>query len=111
MRTEIDLKNVDGRLRHGMYGRVTLTLQTGTPSAFRLPSSTIVTRSGNKGTVRVIRDQHIRSTPVTFGADNGVEVEVLAGLTAEDRVVVRSSGPVNDNTPVVITGVKTTSAY
>jgi hypothetical protein len=41
-----------------------------------------------------------------LGTDNGVEVEVLAGLTAQDQVVVRTSGPVEDGAAVTVAGAK-----
>jgi len=46
MRTEIDVPNPDGRLRHGMYGRVTLTLAEGTPGCSFELASTKTTPSG-----------------------------------------------------------------
>jgi multidrug resistance efflux pump len=46
MRTEIDLPNPDGRLRRGMYGRVTLTLSAGAASAVRVPSAALVGKAG-----------------------------------------------------------------
>ena len=111
MRTEIDVPNPDGRLRRGMYGRVTLTLQTGAANAVRVPTAAVVSRSGaGKGTVRVVRNDRIQTLPVTLGTDNGVEVEVLAGLTASDGVVIRTSGPVDDGAAVAVAGAKAPDA-
>jgi hypothetical protein len=39
---------------------------------------------------------------VRYGIDNGTEVEIVSGLTAADRVVVRASGPVDNGTQVVM---------
>ena len=62
MRVEVDVpnptdaKNPDGILAHGMYGRATLTLQTGAATAVRVPTAAVVSRiAGGKGTVRVGR--------------------------------------------------------
>ena len=105
MRTEIDVPNPDGRLRHGMYGRVTLTLAEGTPNSVRVPSAALVGKAeGGRGSVRVVRDGTARLVPVRFATDNGIEVEVVSGLTAADLVVVRASGPVEDGTPVALGG-------
>src|SRR5205823_8657475 len=88
MRTEIDLPNPDGALRRGMYGRVTLLLSSGSPSAVRIPSVALVGKAeGGKGTVRVVRGERAQLVAVACGADNGEEVEILAGLTPQDRVV------------------------
>ena len=54
MRTEVHVKNTDGKLRRGMFGRVTLTLQPGLPSAFRSrrprwPARRTTGRDGSSG--------------------------------------------------------------
>jgi RND family efflux transporter MFP subunit len=103
MRTEIDLPNPDGKLRRGMYGRVTLSLCSGSPSAVRVPSVALVGKAeGGKAAVRVVRGERVQLVPVTYGADNGEEAEILTGLTAQDRVVVRAAGPVDDGTTVAV---------
>jgi HlyD family secretion protein len=101
MRTEIDLPNPDGRLRRGMYGRVTLTLSQGATTAVRVPSAALVGKAeGGKAAVRVVRGETAHLVPVRYGADTGAEVEILSGLTPADRVVVRANGPVEDGAAV-----------
>ncbi len=105
MRTEVDVPNPDVVLRHGMYGRVTLTLQTGAPAAVRVPTGAVVGRGDRgKATVRVVRGDRVHAVPVVLGADDGVEVEVLSGLTPADQVIVRAAGPVDDGAVVTIAG-------
>jgi RND family efflux transporter MFP subunit len=102
MKTEIDLGNPDGKLLSGMYGNVTINLQPGSPSAVRIPTPALAGKSdGGKGSVRVVREGKVQTIPVTLGADDGVQVEVLTGLTTADRVIVRSSVPVEDGADVV----------
>jgi len=103
MRVEVDVKNPNELLRHGMYGRATLTLSPGTPSALRVPSSALLGKAeGGRGVVRVVRDGKVLIIPVRFATDNGVECEVVSGLTPADPVIVRTSAPVEAGTPVVI---------
>lgn len=103
MRTEIDVPNPDGKLAHGMYGRVTLTLSPGTPNAVRVPSAALVGKAeGGRGSVRVVRGDTARLVPVRYATDNGIEVEIVSGLTAADDVIVRASGPVEDGTAVAV---------
>lgn len=107
MRTEVHVMNLDGKLRRGMYGRVTIMLQTGVPGAFRIPSAALAGKAeGGKGSVRVVRNDKAYLVPVQYGADNGSEVEVVSGLSAGDRVIVRASGPVDDGAPVTITAAR-----
>lgn len=111
MRTEVDVKNPDGLLRHGMYGRATLNLQNGAPTAVRIPSGALVVRDvGGKGKVRVVRDDHLVTVPVLIGSDNGVEVEILTGLSPTDRVVVRASGPADEGAAVVVANAQASNA-
>ncbi len=104
MRTEIDMPNHDGKLRRNMYGRVMLTLQKGAPSAVRVPSSALVGKSdGDQATVRVVRDHRMHLAPVEIGSDDGVQVEILKGLSETDRVILRASGPIAEGTEVTET--------
>jgi RND family efflux transporter MFP subunit len=111
MRVEADVVNPtdeehpDGLLATGMYGRAAITLTKGRPAAVRIPTTALTSRPAlGKGTVRVVRGQRIQTVSVALGADNGVEVEALAGLTPADQVVVRTSGPAEDGAPVVVGG-------
>ena len=37
-----------------------------------------------------------------YASDNGVEVEIVGGLTTSDQVIVRASSPVEEGTPVTV---------
>jgi RND family efflux transporter MFP subunit len=104
MRVEVDFKNPGDKIRRGMYGRVTLRLEPGSPTAFRVPSAALFGKAeAGKAAVRVVRDDVVHVVPVVYGTDNGTDVEILSGLTPQDRVVVRASGPVDNGTAVTIT--------
>jgi RND family efflux transporter MFP subunit len=103
MRTEIDVKNPNGVLSHGMYGRVTLILNGGTPNAVRIPSAALVGKAEDgHGSVRVVRDGKVHIVPVTYATDTGVEAEIVSGLTTSDQVIVRTSAPVEEGTQVTV---------
>ncbi len=107
MRTEIDLPNKDGRLRRGMYGRVTLVLEEGHQGSLTIPSTAITSKpDGNRAIVRVVRDGVVKFVPVIVGADNGIRVEVISGLTPADSVIVRANGVLEEGSAVDITGKK-----
>lgn len=111
MRTEVDVPNPDGKLGHGMYGRVSIVLSEGTPDAMRVPSAALFGKAeGGRGTVRVVRDGKVHNVPVKYATDNGIEVEVVSGLTAADAVVVRASGPLDEGSPVRV-GESTASSH
>jgi HlyD family secretion protein len=101
MRTEVHVKNPEGKLRRGMFGRVTLILQAGAPNAFRIPSAALFGKADDgKGMVRLVRGGKVALAPVKIGSDNGSEVEILSGLVAEDRIIVLASAPISEGTVV-----------
>jgi RND family efflux transporter MFP subunit len=101
MRTEVHVKNPDGKLRRGMFGRVTLILQVGAPGEFRIPSAALCGKAdGGNAVVRVARAGKCAVVPVRIGSDSGSEVEVRSGLTADDRVIVQASAPISEGTAV-----------
>jgi RND family efflux transporter MFP subunit len=113
MRTEIDVKNPTGILAHGMYGRATLILSQGTPNALRIPSSALVGKAeggrgavrkaeDGRGAVRVVRDDKVHIIPIRYATDNGIEVEIVSGLTPEDLVITHATGPIEEGTIVVV---------
>ena len=106
MRAEVEFGNRGGELRPGMYGTMTLTLGT-RANALLLPSSAFARRDGrtevlvvdpapgnpSRGVVRVV--------PVEVGYDDGKRVQVTAGLTGKERVIVRGNTPVSSGDPVI----------
>jgi RND family efflux transporter MFP subunit len=101
MRTEVDLPNPDGKLREGMYGRVTVILEPASPNSVTIPSTGLVSQSGKgEGSVFVVRDGKAHKVDVHVGHDNGVETEVLSGLTPEDQVITSYNGSLTEGTPV-----------
>jgi HlyD family secretion protein len=102
MRTEVDLPNPDGKLREGMYGRVTLILEPAAPNSVTIPSSGLLGQTGTgSGSVFVVRDGKAKKVEVQVGNDNGVETEILSGLTTEDQVITSYNGSLDDGTPVM----------
>jgi RND family efflux transporter MFP subunit len=102
MRVEIDLPNPQNTLREGMYGRVTVRLSQ-VSDALTIPSSCLVgTIQDGEAEVFVVHDGVARRRKIRVGADNGLRMEVLGGLTAKDSVIRRHNGPVKDGTHVQV---------
>ena len=99
MRVEIDLVNDAKVLRDGMYGRVSIVLEPPSKN-LTIPSPAVIEQNGKgEAAVYVVREGKIHRAPIKIGKDNGLNVEVLSGLTADDQVVVRS-GPVSEGSSV-----------
>ena len=105
MRVEVDLPNPDGTLREGMYGLATIELEA--PSkALTIPSSALVGgKTGETGKVYVVKDGHAKLVPISIGQDDGLHMEVVSGLAADDEVVVASRGAIADGAVVTVAKV------
>ncbi|HEY6387938.1 MAG TPA: efflux RND transporter periplasmic adaptor subunit [Candidatus Acidoferrum sp.] len=87
MQTEIDFENRDGRLMPGMYAETLLSLRE-KPNSLTVPLEA-VTRSGDDATVLAVNAQNIlEERHVKLGLEDNSRVEVLSGLSDQDRVVI-----------------------
>jgi RND family efflux transporter MFP subunit len=84
---EIRVNNPTGTLLSGAYAEVHLKLPTAT-SAFLRPVNTLLFRSEGLRVASVTDGRHAELKPVTLGHDFGSEVEVVAGLTGNESVIV-----------------------
>jgi HlyD family secretion protein len=99
MHTEIDLDNPKDRIKPGMYGIAKVILDTATKNS-TLPASCLVGESKDgKGELFVVKDGKAKKTQVSVGADDGIRVEILSGITPDDEVIV-NTGSVSDGVPV-----------
>lgn len=98
MRAEIDMPNPDGRLLPGMYAQVTLELDA-QENALTLPASTLLTEAGQAYVFTVRGDRAVRTT-VKIGRDDGIRVEITAGLGDDDWVVTTGKGLISDADPI-----------
>ena len=83
---EVDLDNPGGTLLSGSYAEVHLQIPARN-STFLLPVSSLIFRD-QKLQVGVVKDGKVALTDVTPGHDFGDQIEIVAGLNADDQVVV-----------------------
>jgi HlyD family secretion protein len=100
MPIEIDLPNPDGRIRQGMFGKVTIMLDN-TSKLLSIPSACLKGKAeSNLDVVYVVRDGKAKRIKIKTGADNGQRVEVLNGLDPNDQVVLHSTASLVDDLEV-----------
>jgi RND family efflux transporter MFP subunit len=83
---EIDVDNPTGTLFTGSYAEVHLKLP-GQSSTYLIPANTLIFRSEGLQ-VAVVKGGKIVLLPVTVGHDLGNAIEIVAGLSADDQIVV-----------------------
>jgi HlyD family secretion protein len=109
MRTEIDLPNPTGRFHMGMYGAVSILLEPPTDH-LTIPSKALREVEAGGAFVYVAQGGQAHKRNVRIGRDNGLKVEVIAGLTADDDVIVGYTGSLQDGEPIVAAPAEAPSA-
>ena len=102
---EIEIANPTYRLKPGMYARVGITTQT-KKQALVLPSSAVVDLGGRRGVFQLQNETAVFKT-VTVGSEQGLVVEILAGLAEGDEVISTGAGALRDGDRVALPGGRT----
>ncbi len=83
---KIGVKDVSGRLRTGMFARVSIVYEK-KDNALQIPRSALLESDGPPK-VFVVRDGKAAEQEIAIGLTNGSVVEVTSGLADSDQVVV-----------------------
>jgi HlyD family secretion protein len=100
LKAEIDLPNPGGTLRPGMYSKVDILLDQRN-DILTLPITAIV-REGSETYCCVVESGKIDRKPIELGLRSGNEVEVSAGLTADQIIVLTRGETLKQGQPVEI---------
>ena len=100
LNVEVDVSNEDHKLLPGQYAFVHLPIPPSTAS-MTLPSNTLLFRAEGLR-VGVVRNGHVELMPVQIGHDYGAKVEVIAGLSPHDQVILNPSDSLAQGEPVRI---------
>lgn len=93
------IENPAGLLAPGMFTRFSVVCET-TQDALVLPREAIV-REDNDSVVYVVRDGSAERRTVTTGIESGGMMEILDGVSAEDRVVITGQAVLRDGSRVL----------
>jgi RND family efflux transporter MFP subunit len=97
---EIDVDNPTGTLLTGSYAEVHLAVPT-QASTFLIPVNTLIFRSEGLH-VGVVEDGKVVLTAITPGHDFGNQIEVVAGLKADDQIIINPPDSIVHGQPVQI---------
>lgn len=89
LNVEVDVPNADHKLLPGQYAFVHFPIPPSS-SSMTLPSNALLFRAEGLR-VGVVRNGHVDLVPVEIGHDYGANVEITAGLTSQDRVILNPS--------------------
>ncbi|HEY3615966.1 MAG TPA: efflux RND transporter periplasmic adaptor subunit [Candidatus Sulfotelmatobacter sp.] len=97
---EVDVENPTGTLLTGSYAEVHLAVPS-QASTFLLPVNTLLFRTEGLR-VAVVKDGKVVLTTVTPGHDFGNDIEIVAGLKANDQVIINPPDSIVAGQPVKI---------
>lgn len=100
MAAEVDVPNLDHKLRPGMFATVEIELQSSS-EALVLPSEVVVVE-GSKRFVWVVTNNMAKRIPIILGNDNGIQVEILEGLDGSEAVVTTGTQMLSEGDEVVV---------
>jgi RND family efflux transporter MFP subunit len=102
MRAEVDLKNEESLIVDQMYGQIKIQLVPPTQT-LTLPAVCLVgdLKQGT-GQVFIVEDGMARLQSVSIGQHDGIQVEVIKGLTSKSTVIVRAPAGLADGSVVSV---------
>lgn len=83
---ELQADNTQGELMPGAYAQVSFTLPN-TQDRIRVPGSAILYRDQQPAIATIDANNIVQLKPVKIGRDEGTRVEIVAGITATDRII------------------------
>ena len=87
-------------LRPGMFARA--VIDVGAQPAVVVPSDAVVFREGKSGVYTIGARNAVHFNPVTTGARNGNQIQIVDGLAANQRVVVQGAGFLGEGDVVTV---------
>ncbi len=109
LQVELQIDNSNGELLPGSYVQVAFSL---TPSGgtLRVPVNAVIFRGKAPQVATVDDSQRVRLRDIAEGRDFGTEIEVLAGIGANDTLIVNPPDSLADGEPVRIQPAQTPAA-
>ena len=99
LRTEVDVPNKSGRLLPGSLGQVHYVVGSNV-NKVTVPVNAMLFRSEGPRLAVVGADHKIQLRPISIGRDYGTTLEILAGVSPEDQIVINPPDSLEDGQPV-----------
>jgi len=87
-------------LRPGMFARA--AIDVGSRPALVVPSDAVIFREGKPGVYAISANNAVHFTPIVTGVRNGLQIQVITGLQAGQRVVVQGAGFLGEGDVVTV---------
>ena len=98
---QLSVENNHNELLPGAYSEVHFKLPVGTGGeSFKLPANVLLFRGDGMKVATVGENGHVVMKEVTVGRDYGSDIEIVQGLTAEDKVILSPPDSLTDDVNV-----------
>ncbi|MFZ3102381.1 MAG: efflux RND transporter periplasmic adaptor subunit [Desulfitobacteriaceae bacterium] len=99
---KVTLENKGGLIKPGMFAKVQLATQT-KANILAVNSESVLLKNG-KNTVYIVEGDRAVAKEVLIGLDTGSKLEILKGLNAGEKVIVKGQTLVNQGSKVKVVG-------
>lgn len=106
---EVDVNNKTGELLPGSYAEVHLKLDS-RKSTVMLPVSTLIFRTQGLQVATLDQNDHVHLVNITMGRDYGTQVEVVAGITPNQKIIDSPPDSLVEGQPVHVVKPQATQA-
>jgi membrane fusion protein, multidrug efflux system len=103
--TEVDVSNKDGRLLPGSFGEVHFAVGSNVDKV-TVPVNAMLFRAEGPRVVVVDPSQKVHLRPITIGRDYGPTLEVVGGVSVNDRIVINPPDSLEDGQQVNLASTK-----
>lgn len=93
--TEVDVPNKDGRLLRGSFGEVHFAPKINTEKV-TIPVNAMIFRQQGPQLAVVGPDNKVQLRSITIGRDYGTTLQILGGVSLEDRVIINPPDSLED---------------
>ena len=97
--TEVDVPNKNGRLLPGSFGEVHFAVGANVDKV-TVPVNAMLFRSEGPRLAVVGPDKKVQLRAITIGKDYGATLEILAGVSPQDRIIINPSDSLEDGQEV-----------
>jgi len=104
--TEVDVPNKDGRLLRGSFGEVHLSPKIDA-ARVTVPVNAMLFRQEGAQLAVVGADNKVQLRPITIGRDYGTTLEILGGVSLDDRVIINPAESIEDGQKVNVAAENT----
>lgn len=108
LQVEVGIDNSGGQLLPGSYVQVEMPLAQ--HNGLTIPVNALLLRGEGPRVALVAQDGKVKLLPVSLGKDFGMKIEVLSGITAEDRVVLNPPDGLEEGDTLAVVEKPTTKA-